>query len=185
MNDNINININNESNEIKKLKDELNKYKKENEELKLKLDISHKENNKLKEDLIKANKIISNIQNNNETKNLKDEINKLKYELNMKENEIKDLNNKIKNDIQKEMKVDYNDIMVINFISGDFSVNCGIKCLPTDIFAEVEEKLYRKFDNLRNTNNMFMANAKPILRFKKICENNIQDGDVLQLHKLE
>ena len=30
-----------------------------------------------------------------------------------------------------------------------------------------------------------MANAKPILRFKKICEYNIKDGDVLQLHKLE
>ena len=82
-------------------------------------------------------------------------------------------------------KYDIDDIMVINFISGDFSVNCGIKCLPTDIFAEVEEKLYKRFDNLRNTNNMFMANAKPILRFKKICENNIKDGDVLQLHKLE
>ena len=67
MNDNTNKNVQNQSNEIKELKDELNKYKKENEELKLKLDISHKENNKLKEDLIKANKIISNIQNNNET----------------------------------------------------------------------------------------------------------------------
>ena len=81
----LNDNINNESNEIKKLKDELNKYKKENEELKLKLDISHKENNKLKEDLIKANKIISNIQNNNEINKLRDELNKLKYELNIKQ----------------------------------------------------------------------------------------------------
>ena len=185
LNDNTNKNKQNPYKEIKKLKNELNKYKKENEELKLKLDISHKENNILKEDLIKANKIISNIQNNNEINKLRDELNKLKYELNIKENEIKDLNNKLKNSIQKEMKVDYNDIMVINFISGDFSVNCGIKCLPTDIFAEVEEKLYKRFDNLRNTNNMFMANAKPILRFKKICENNIKDGDVLQLHKLE
>ena len=76
----MNDNINNESNEIKKLKDELNKYKKENEELKLKLDISVKENNKLKEDLIKANKIISNLQNNNEINKLRDELNKLKYE---------------------------------------------------------------------------------------------------------
>ena len=185
MNDNTNKNVQNQSNEIKKLKDELNKYKKENEELKLKLNISHKENNKLKEDLIKANKIISNIQNNNETNKFKEEINKLKYELIMKENELKDLNNKLKNNIKKDKKVDFDDIMVINFISGDFSVNCGIKCLPTDIFAEVEEKLYKKFDNLRDTNNMFMANAKPILRFKKICENNIKDGDVLQLHKLE
>ena len=75
--------------------------------------------------------------------------------------------------------------MVINFLSVDSSVNCGIKCLPTDIFAEVEEQLYQKFDSLRNTNNMFIVNANPVLRFKKICENNIKDGDVLQLHKLE
>ena len=65
---------------IKKLKDELNKYKKENEELKLKLDLSIKENNKLKEDLYKVNKTKFNIQNNNEINKLRNEINKLKYE---------------------------------------------------------------------------------------------------------
>ena len=34
---------------------------------------------------------------------------------------------------------------------------------------------------------MFTVNAKPILRFKKICENNIKDGDIIQiqLFKLE
>ena len=67
----------------------------------------------------------------------------------------------------------------------DSTVQCGIKCLPTDTFAEVEEKLYKRYDNLRDTNNNFIANAKPILRFKKICENNIKDGDILQLFKLE
>ena len=75
--------------------------------------------------------------------------------------------------------------MVINFISIDSTVHYGIKCLPTDIFAEIEEKLYKKYDNLRETNNMFTVNAKPILRFKKIKENNIKDGDIIQLFKLE
>ena len=139
--------------------------------------------------MLKANKIISGIQNNQnsntELKNLRDEYNKLKYELTLKEKEIKDLKDKIQNNSIEDMKVNYKDIMVINFISMDSTVQCGIKCLPTDIFAEVEEKLYQRFDNLRNTNNMFMANAKPVLRFKKISENNIKDGDVLQLHKLE
>ena len=60
-----------------------------------------------------------------------------------------------------------------------------MKCLPTDIFAEVEEKLYKKFENLRNTNNTFTANAKLVLRFKKICENNIKDGDIIQLYNIE
>ena len=171
------------------MKEDLDKYKKENEQLKLNLDKYRIENDKLKADLLKANKIISGIQNNqnsnNELKNLRDEYNKLKYELTLKENEIKDLKDKIQNNSIEDMKVNYKDIMVINFISMDSTVQCGIKCLPTDIFAEVEEKLYQRFDNLRNTNNMFMANAKPVLRFKKIIENNIKDGDVLQLHKLE
>ena len=171
------------------MKEDLDKYKKENEQLKLNLDKYRIENDKLKADLLKANKIISGIQNNqnnnSELKNLRDEYNKLKYELTLKENEIKDLKDKVKNNSIEDMKVNYKDIMVINFISMDSTVQCGIKCLPTDIFAEVEEKLYQRFDNLRNTNNMFMANAKPVLRFKKIIENNIKDGDVLQLHKLE
>jgi hypothetical protein len=88
------------------------------------------------------------------------------------------------NIISKEKpKYDINDIIVITFNSID--VNYGIKCLANETFAEVEEKLYKKYDNLRETNNMFTVNAKPILRFKKICENNIKDGDIIQLFKLE
>ena len=70
-------------------------------------------------------------------------------------------------------------------MSMDGSVHYGIKCLPNDIFAEVEERLYKKYEDLRNTNNMFTANAKPVLRFKKLYENNIKDGDIIQLFKLE
>ena len=125
-----------------------------------------------------TDKIISNPQNNNnidanELKNLRDDYNKLKNELAEKEKEIKDLKDKLKN------------TMVINFISTDSSVNCGIKCLPTDLFVTVEAELYKKYDNLRNTNNMFTSNAKPVLRFKKPSENNIKDGDIIQLFKLE
>ena len=178
--------------ENKKLKEDLEKYKKENAQLKLNLDKYQKENDKLKSDLIKANKIISGIQNNqnnqmnnNELKNLRDENNKIKYQLVLKENEIKDLKDKIQNNAIEDKKVNYKDIMVITFVSMDSTVQCGIKCLPTDTFAEVEEKLYKRYDNLRDTNNMFTANAKPVLRFKKIFENNIKDGDILQLFKLE
>ena len=176
----LNDNINNESNEIKKLKDELNKYKKENEELKLKLDISVKENNKLKEDLIKANKIISNLQNNNEINKLRDELNKLKYELNIKENEIKDLNNKIIYNAQEDVKAKYKDIKFVTFVSMDSSVQCGIKSLDKDKYNDVEEKHKKNYKNLSNTKNMFIANSKPILN-----ENNKKDGDIFQLDKIE
>jgi len=161
--------------ENKKLKDELEKLKIDNE--------------KLNSDLLKANKIISGIQDkqidNNELKKLKDENVKLKYQLNIKDNEINELKLKIQNNEVDLPKYNINDIMVVTFISQDSSVNEEMKCLPTDVFAEVEEKLYKKYDNLRNTNNMFTANAKPVLRFKKIYENGIKDGDKIQLFKLE
>ena len=144
---------------------------------------------KLNEDLVKAKKIIEGIQNNqignNEIKKLKDENAVLKYQLNIKDNEINELKLKIQNNEKDLPKYNLNEIMVITFISQDSSVNEGMKCLSTDIFAEVEEKLYKKYDNLRNTNNMFTANAKPVLRFKKLCENGIKDGDKIQLFKLE
>ena len=103
----------------------------------------------------------------------------------MKDNEIRNLKMTIQNNSIERPKYDINEIMVINFISIDYSVNEGVKCLPTDVFAEVEEKLYEKHDILRNTNNTFIANAKPVLRFKKVFENGIKDGDKIQMFKLE
>ena len=167
--------IQNQSNEITQLKSQLENLKKENEQI--------------KQDLLKSNKIISSIQNNqiqaDELKKLKVENTNLIYQLNLKVNEINDLKIKFSNNVNEEKKVNYNDIIVVSFISMDSTVHFGVKCLPDEYFYEIEEKLYKKYDNLRETNNMFTANAKPILRFKKISENNIKDGDIIQLFKLE
>ena len=168
--------------EIKKSKENLDKNNENylTEVKKLKVE---KEN--LQSELLKAQKIIKNLANNqidnNELKNLKLENENLKNQLVNKDKEIKDL----KSNIIERPKYDINDIMVINFVSLDSTVHYGIKCVSTDVFAEVEEKLYKIYDDLRNTNNMFTVNAKPVLRFKKLCENNIKDGDVVQLIKLE
>ena len=121
--------------------------------------------------------------NDNEIKKLKDEINSLKYQLNIKDKEINDLRNKSNVIDIPKYKID--DIIVITFQASDSSVNYGIKCIKDETFAEVEEKLYKRYNDLRNTNNMFTANAKPVLRFKTINENNIKDGDIIQLFKLE
>ena len=182
--------------ENKKLKDDNDLYKisqskyiKELNLLKSEFQKLKFENENLRSDLSIANKKISGIQNiqidKTEIKKIREENIILNYQLNIKDNEIKDLKLKIQNNIIDRPKYDINDIMVVNFISPDFSVNEGIKCLSTDIFAEAEEKLYKKYDNLRNTNNMFTANGKPVLRFKKLCENGIKDGDKIQLIKLE
>ena len=160
-------------NEIKKLNSQLQYYINENHNLKL--------NN---------NQMNINMQNNinNEINNLKKEIINLKNQLYLKDNEIKNLKNQIniKDNEIKNLKnngknVNINDILVIQFVSGDFKINKGIKCLSDETFAEAEERLYKIYDEYRNTNNMFLFNGNQILRFKKIRENKIHDGDQVQL----
>ena len=147
------------------------------------------ENNKLKNDLVKANKIIENLKKNqNDNSNIKslhDEIKNLKNQLYLKENEINQMKLKIKNNNAKINLVNLDDIMVINFTSTDSSINHGIKCVVTDTFAEVEEKLYQIYDEFRNTNNMFTIKGRTILRFKTLKENNIKDGDKVLLFRIE
>ena len=144
------------------------------------------ENKKLKKDLVRANKIIEDLKKNenqnSNIKNLQDEIKSLKNKLYLKENEINQLKLKIKNNNKNINLVNLDDIMVVNFQSNNPPINQGIKCLETDTFAEVEEKLYKIYDELRNTNNMFMTNGGPILRFKTLKENNIKDGDKVLLN---
>jgi molybdopterin converting factor small subunit len=138
---------------------------------------------------VKAKKIIESLQNNTkENSNIKilqDENKNLKNQLYLKENEINQLKLKIKNNKKKDNFVNLDDIIVINFVSTDSSITHGIKCLETDTFAEVEEKLYQIYNEFRNTNNMFTFNGKRILRFKNLKENNIKDGDKVLLFKNE
>ena len=146
---------------------ELNNYKNENKQLKEQI-------NNLQQEMIRLN------QENKKQNDYIKQINNLKNQLKEKDKEINDLKNKIsKGNVKKY--VDYNDIMVVHFISGDGKIDQGIKCLPTETFAEVEEKLYKIYDEYRETNNMFLAKGNIIKRFKKISENNIKDGDKIQL----
>ena len=102
------------------------------------------------------------------------EINNLRQIIIQKDKEINELKSKLPNS-----KVYMNDIMVINFLSTDQNIRCGIPCLADDTFAEVEEKLYQQFNEFRNTNNILLFGGNIILRFKKVRENNIHNGDTI------
>ena len=165
----LNLIIQNQQNEITKLNSELQKYINENKNLNL-------QNNQMNINM--QNYIVNN---NNEIKILKNEIINLKNQLDLKDNQIKNLS------LKKNIKPinDINDIIVIHFISGDNSINRGIKCLADETFAEAEERLYQIYDEYRNTNNIFLFKGNQILRFKKIKENKIHDGDQIQLVKYD
>ena len=172
--------------EYEKLKDELDTYKNDNEYLKDKINKLKNDNEKLNNELIKANKIISNFNNtqNNQQGN-NNIINNLNQLITIKDKEINDLKNQLNNIGNIQKPFNYDDILYIHFISLDQKINSAIKCLKTDTFAEVEEKLYQKYEEYRETNNNFISKGKIILRFKKIYENNIQDGDKVQLLNVE
>ena len=140
--------------EIEKLRNELAKAQKTIEQQKLKI-------NNLQNEL-------SKYQNNNSLQNI----------IKQKELEIENLKLQLKNNnIKQENKlINFDDIQIVNFISTDSKVHFIIKCVKNDTFAEIEEKLYREYPEYRETNNMFLANGKQILRFKTIEQNNIGNG---------
>ena len=92
-----------------------------------------------------------------------------------------DLRQNPKNYIEESKNYNLDDIIVIHFKSIDQQIDCAIKCVRSDTFAEVEEKLYQIYDEYRERNNNFLFQGRTILRFKKIYENNIKDGDKVQL----
>ena len=175
-----NINLTNELNQYKnennQLKQQINILQQNNNQLKQQINILQQNNNQLSNQLQIANQTIYNLNNNQKQSNIKvnnDDIMKYKKEIN-------DLKIKLAK-YEKSVYVNFNDMMVVNFQSGDGQVRHGIQCLKTETFAEVEEKLYKMFDEYRNTNNIFLVKGNIVLRFKTISENKIQNGDVIQL----
>ena len=105
----VNTNSNNTNtniiNENKKLKEELNIYKKENENLQNKINKLQNDNNKLNNELIKANKIISKFNNNqNNNIDINNKINNLNEMIKMKDNIINDLKKQLEKKEHNNLK---------------------------------------------------------------------------------
>ena len=154
-------NYNNSQNEINNLKSELSKANKIINEQKLKIQ-------ELQTQLNIYNNNINDLNNN--IKNYQNIINQKDIELNNIKNQLLSNNNKIINNFNLD------EMMCVNFISGDQQIHYAVPCLKSNTFAEVEEKLYQKFPVYRETNNNFIANGNLVLRFKTIGENKIGNG---------
>ena len=162
-------NITEYENEIKELKEKLNKANKLIESQKIEI-----------QDLKNQINLSKNIENNN--------IKDLNYALTMKDNiinqlkqQLENLNNNTGNYPKKQINIE--DMRCVNFIATDQSLFYAVSCSGQDTFAEVEEKLYKEYPEYRETNNTFLANGKEILRFKTIDDNNIGNGKPVMLVK--
>ena len=142
--------------------------------------LQNEEINKLKNELIKANQIIE--QQNEKIKDLENQlknnniIKSLKNEIKLKDKEINELKMKLEKINLNKNIFDKESIRCVNFKSIDENINYAIPCIKTDLFSEIEEKLYKEYPQYRNTKNYFISNGKEILRYKSISENNIGNG---------
>ena len=154
-------NLNNNSNEINNLSNELAKANKIIEQQKLTI-----------------NELQNKLNNNNTSINiLKNTLNNYQKIIYQKDVELNNLRSNINNNINNiPNNVNFNDILCVNFISSDQNVHYAATCLKTNTFAEVEEKLYKQYPQYRETNNNFIANGTQVLRFKTIDENKIGNG---------
>ena len=64
-------------------------------------------------------------------------------------------------------------------------VNYSMACRTTDLFADLEERLYQDFPNYRNVDKVFMVNANRISRNKTMEQNNIKNNDIISLFPIE
>ena len=156
---------------------------------------NNNQNNNLKNELSKANKIIeqqqsiiNDLQNklnnyNTTINNYKTQIDNLQsiiiqkdLELNNLRNQLNNKNSHNVNNLPNKFNVDYDEMMSINFISTDSNLHYSLPCIKSDIFAHIEEKLYKQFPKYKETNNTFLVNGTTVLRFKTIGENKIENG---------
>ena len=161
------------------LMNELNSYKNENKQLKEQINNLQQEINRLNNNLQNEKQNVIDLQQ--QLFNYNNQVNNLNIQLMNKDKEL-DI---IKMNKSKDGYVNYKNIMVVHFMSGDGEINQGINCLPTETFAEVEEKLYKIYNEYREAyNNTFLANGNVIKRFKTMSENKIKNGDKIQLQDL-
>ena len=108
------------------------------------------------------------------------ELHNLKAQLNnIQMNNNNQINNNQINNINipnNNFNININDMMCVNFVSSDQRIHFAVACIKSNIFAEVEEKLYKQYPVFRETNNTFFTNGIEILRFKTIEENKIGNG---------
>jgi len=174
---------------MKKLEEELNNEKKEKNDIKKELDKEKQINIDLKKELDNEKQINADLKKENE--NLKKNENKYtnKIKENQKHNingEQKEFITKLQNDLKNQNNINENnkklieslnekinqkeieitklrkEMMSINLISTDGNIQYSIPCFSSDTFAEIEEKLYKKYPSYRETDNYFIYNGSRI-----------------------
>ena len=189
--------------EINELKTQLNNEKSKNKDLEEKIAILE---NKLKEEKSKYDKEKSEISKlkselNNEIEKYKNLNEKIKFKevyKNDSSTESKDILLEKLFESEKEVKeiklklsrfpFELNEgekLLCIIFTSCDQNINCPIICKNTEKFNVVENRLYEKFPEYKESENYFTFEGTKINKYVTLDENKIKDGDNILLNVIE
>ena len=138
------------------------------------------ENNNLKSINFSLNNEIQVLKQYKEkNKLLKEEI----YRKNIELQKYQSNNIKIKEDEGTTSIKPGERAIAINFVSqGNQDIfNYALVCKNTDLFVRLEERLYNEYPQFKNYETYFEVKTNRIKRFKTLDENNIKNGDVINV----
>ena len=187
MNDNnfMNNDINNYDNMNNKINDNNNFNNKinYNNNFNYKINYDNNMNNKINDNNNLNQKInYNNDMNNKINDNIyyKDQINRIPPIGNEISGNNTKINDKIINKINdNENKNASNNKIGITFLSTDQTINYNLACNPSDLFSEVEKKLYSQYPSLANKDIHFVTNGNVINKNNTIEKNKIKHGNII------
>ena len=174
--------MNEEKNKNNRLNEQIKKLEKE-------LSIEKDSKNKLNIKLEEANKKIRDLTNqlsNNLNSIQNNKIIELQKIIDMKNQEISQLYMRINNNSNGVKFMPGDNIISIGFISVNQKIqNYNRAYKNTEIISRIEEELYNEYPEFKEKETYLMLNANKMKRFKSLKENNVKNGDVIQVHIYE
>ena len=116
--------------------------------------------------------------------------------INNKNEKNEDINEKINNldkeikDLKKILKRNPfilrkgEKLMSIIISSKDEKIHYSLPCKNNNTINDIEKELYKEFPEYSNTKNIFLYKGKIINKFETFQKNNIKNGDILILEKV-
>jgi len=92
--------------------------------------------------------------------------------------------NNIKNNAIISMEIIDGKKINVRFISIDQITDCTLNCLDSDIFSDIEKKLYKKAPELQKQY-YFLCNGSVIEKSSTIAQNNIQDRNIILINEID
>ena len=77
------------------------------------------------------------------------------------------------------------NLMSVIFDSANQDIKCSIICKNTDIFSRIENCLYNKYPEYKETQNYFLCKGNMIDKQKTLDFNKIGDNDIILVNKIE